>query len=63
MKDTVAEWREKLVESVAEQDDTLLEKIFDDPDSISEQEMMTAIRKATIAMNITPILCGSAFKN
>ena len=63
LKDTVAEWREKLVESVAEQDDTLLEKFFDDPDSISEQEMMTAIRKATIAMDITPILCGSAFKN
>ena len=63
LKDTVSEWREKLVESVAEQDDTLLEKFFDDPDSITEAEMMTAIRKATIAMDITPILCGSAFKN
>ncbi len=61
--DTVAEWREKLIESVAEQDDTLLEKFFDDPDSITEAEMMTAIRKATIAMDITPLLCGSAFKN
>ena len=63
LKDTVSVWREKLVESVAEQDDTLLEKFFDDPDSITEAEMMTAIRKATIAMDITPILCGSAFKN
>tara|TARA_B100000678_G_scaffold106396_1_gene89235 strand:+ start:25 stop:2136 length:2112 start_codon:yes stop_codon:yes gene_type:complete len=63
LKDTVSVWREKLVESVAEQDDTLLEKFFDDPDSITEAEMMTAIRKTTIAMDITPILCGSAFKN
>ena len=63
LKGAVAEWREKLIESVAEQDDTLLEKFFEDPDSITEQEMMNAIRKATIAMDITPILCGSAFKN
>lgn len=61
--ETVAIWREKLVESVAEQDDTLLEKFFDNPDSITEAELMSAIRKATIAMQITPILCGSAFKN
>ena len=63
LKDTVSEWRERLIESVAEQDDTLLEKFFDDSDSITEAEMMKAIRKATIAMDITPILCGSAFKN
>jgi len=63
LKGSVAEWREKLIESVAEQDDTLLEKFFEDPDSISEEEMIAAIRKATIAMDITPILCGSAFKN
>ena len=63
LKDTISEWREKLIESVAEQDDTLLEKFFDDSDSITEAEMMNAIRKATIAMDITPILCGSAFKN
>jgi len=61
LKATVVEWREKLIEAVAEQDDTLLEKFFEDPDSISEQEMMAAIRKATIAMDITPILCGSGF--
>ncbi len=63
LKGAVAEWREKLIESVAEQDDTLLEKFFEDPDSITEEEMMSAIRKATISMDITPILCGSAFKN
>jgi elongation factor G len=61
--ETVDEWREKLVEAVAEFDDTLMEKFFEDPDSITEEEMRAAIRKATIAMAITPIFCGSAFKN
>jgi len=56
-------WRAKLVESVAEFDDHLLEKFFDNPDTISREELMEAIRKATISMTITPILCGSAFKN
>ena len=60
---TVAEWREKLVEAVAEYDDALMEKFFDDPDSITQEEMVNAIRKATIDMTITPMLCGSAFKN
>jgi elongation factor G len=63
LKDTVIEWRAKLVESVAEYDDTLLEKFFDDPDSITDVELKAAIRKATIAMSITPMLCGSSFKN
>lgn len=63
IKAEVAEWRAKLVESVAEYDDQLLEKFFDNPDSITEEELMAAIRKATIDMTITPILCGSAFKN
>jgi elongation factor G len=61
--ETVAEYREKLVEAVAEFDDTLLEKFFDDPDSITKEELVAAIRKATIAQKITPVLCGSAFKN
>jgi len=61
--DTVAEWREKLVEAAAEQDDTLMEKYFEDPDSITEAEMLAAIRKATVAMTMTPMMCGSAFKN
>ena len=63
LKVTVEEWREKLFESVAEQDDTLMEKYFEDPDSLTEEEIHNAIRKATIAMEITPLLCGSAFKN
>ncbi len=61
--DTVAEWREKLVEAAAEQDDSLMEKYFEDPDSITEAEMLEAIRKATVAMTMTPMMCGSAFKN
>jgi elongation factor G len=61
--ETVSEWREKLIESVAEQDDTILEKYFEDPDSLTEEEINAAIRKATIAMDITPLMCGSAFKN
>ncbi len=60
---TVAEWREKLVEAVAEYDDALMEKFFEDPESITQEEMVNAIRKATIDMTITPMLCGSAFKN
>ena len=57
------EWRGKLVEAVAEHDDALLERYFDDPDSITKDEMIAVIRKATIEMTITPVLCGSAFKN
>jgi elongation factor G len=61
--EVVAEYREKLIEAVAEQDDTLMEKFFEDSDSLTEEEIIAAIRKATIAMKITPLLCGSAFKN
>ena len=60
---TVDEWRQNLVESVAEYDDNLLEKFFDDPDSITKEEMMAAIRKAVIDMSFSPVMCGSAFKN
>ncbi|RZL17554.1 MAG: elongation factor G [Pedobacter sp.] len=63
IKEEVAERRQMLVEAVAEFDDSLLEKFFDNPDSITEAEMKEAIRKGTISMKITPILCGSAFKN
>ena len=52
-----------LVEAVAEYDDKLLEKFFEDPDSITEDEMHEAIRKATIDMTIIPMMCGSSFKN
>ncbi|MGQ1908645.1 elongation factor G [Marinifilum sp. RC60d5] len=57
------EWREVLVEAVAEQDEELMERFFEDPDSITEEEMYAVIRKATISMKIVPMLCGSAFKN
>ncbi|MGI4884793.1 MAG: elongation factor G [Janthinobacterium lividum] len=61
--ETVAEWRQKLVESVAEYDDALMEKFFDDPDSITREEMMVVIRQAVIDMKFSPVMCGSAFKN
>jgi len=57
------EWRGKLVESVAEHDDALMERYFEDPDSITKEEMLAVIRKAAINMTIVPVLCGSAFKN
>jgi elongation factor G len=63
MKDEVDEWRAKLIEAVAEYDDQLLEKFFEDPSSISEAEVHEAIRKATIDLTIVPMLCGSSFKN
>ncbi len=61
--ETVNEYRGKLLESVADYDDNLLEKFFEDPESITVDEVRTAIRKATIDMSITPMMCGSAFKN
>ncbi len=61
--DVVAEWREKLIESVAEYDDNLMEKFFDDPDSITQDEIEAAIKAAVHDMKITPMFCGSAFKN
>ncbi|MCC5920029.1 MAG: elongation factor G [Cyclobacteriaceae bacterium] len=61
--DTVAEWRQNLVESVAEYDDALLEKFFEDPNSITVEEMMSAIREAVIDLSFSPVMCGSAFKN
>ncbi len=63
LEETVKEYREKLVEAVAEFDDHLMEKFFDNPDTITVEELKSAVRKATIAMKITPMMCGSAFKN
>lgn len=63
LKDTVEEYRGKLIEAVAEYDMALMEKYFEDPDSITEAEIKTAIRKAVIDMAFTPVMCGSAFKN
>ncbi len=61
--DVVAEWREKLLEAIAEYDDTLLEKFFEDPDSITEDEMINAVRGAVLDNKFVPMMCGSAFKN
>ena len=63
MKDEVNEYRANLIEAVAEYDDALLEKFFEDPDSISEDEVHEALRKATQDMSIIPMICGAAFKN
>ena len=63
MKDEVEEYRANLIEAVAEYDDALLEKFFEDPDSITEDEVHEALRKATQDMSIIPMICGSAFKN
>jgi len=57
------EWREKLLEAVSEYDDKLMEKFFEDPSSITEREILDALRKAVIDMKIVPMLCGSSFKN
>ena len=63
MLEEAEEWRAKLVEAVAEYDDTLMEKFFEDPNSITEDEMHEAIRKATVDLSIVPMMCGSSFKN
>jgi elongation factor G len=63
IKETVREYRTRLIEGVAEESDELLEKFMNDPSSITEDEIIEAIRKATLELRITPVLCGSAFKN
>ena len=63
MKDEVEKYRANLIEAVAEYDDNLLEKFFDNPDSITEDEIHEALRKAAQDMSIIPMVCGSAFKN
>ena len=57
------EWRDKMLEVLAECDDALMEKYFDDPSTITEEEIRVAIRKGTLAMQINPMICGSSFKN
>ena len=63
MVDECNEWRSKLVEQAAEQDEALMEKFFEDPDSITEDEIIAAIRKGTLNLTLTPMTCGSSFKN
>ena len=57
------EWREKLVEAAAVQDEALMERFFEDPDSITVEDLKAVIRKAVIAMDFCPVMCGSSFKN
>ncbi|MBQ8863159.1 MAG: elongation factor G [Rikenellaceae bacterium] len=63
MQAEAEEWRNKLIEEVAAEDEALMEKFFTDPDSITRAELMAAIRKATCSMKLIPMLCGSSFKN
>ncbi|RXK50994.1 elongation factor G [Aquirufa rosea] len=63
MLEEAKEYREKLLEAVAEFDETLMEKYFEDPNSITEDEILAALRAATISMKIVPMVCGSSFKN
>ena len=63
MQEEAAEWRAKLIEEVAATDDALMEKFFEDPDSITPDELIAAIRVATINMTLVPMMCGSSFHN
>jgi elongation factor G len=61
--DEATEWRGKLLEEIAEFDDSLMEKFFDDPDTITEEEILKALRQACLSGKIVPMVCGSSFKN
>ena len=63
LKEIAAEYRQKLIEGVAEENEELMMKFFDDPDSITADEIIAEIRKATLSRKIVPVMCGSAFKN
>ena len=63
VKAEAEEWRDKMLETLAGLDDTLMEKYFDDPSTITEEEIRAAVRKGTCAMEINPVILGSSFKN
>lgn len=63
VQEEAEEWREKMLETIAEFDDVLMEKFFDDPSTITEEEIKRALRKGTLEMKINPMICGSSFKN
>ncbi len=63
LKDEAQEWHDKMVEQAAEFDDSIMEKFFDDPSKITKEEIIAAIRKGTLSQKLTPMTCGSAFKN
>ena len=63
LKETVAKYRAEIIEGAAEDNEALLDKYLESPDSISKEELIESVRKATIELKITPVFCGSAFKN
>ena len=63
LRDEAEEYHDKMLETLAEFDEALMEKYFDDPSTITEDEIRAAIRKATLSMDVNPMLCGSSFKN
>ncbi len=63
LQDEAEEWRDKMLEKISEYDDALMEKYFEDPSTITEEEIRAGIRKATLTMDIVPMTCGSSFKN
>jgi len=63
LRETANTYRDQLLEAICELDDTLLEKFFEDKNSLTVEELKAAARKATIEMKITPMLCGASFKN
>ena len=63
MEAEVEDWRDKLIEAAAEYDEALMEKFFDDPSTITDEEIIAALRVGTISMGIVPACCGSSFKN
>ncbi len=63
LKAEADEWRAKMLEAVAEQDETVMEKFFEDPDSLTQEEIIAGLRKGTIEQTLTPVLCGSSFRN
>jgi elongation factor G len=63
MMDEAIEWREKMLEAVSDFDDNIMQKFFDAPETITEREVLDALRKACVANKIVPMVCGSAFKN
>ncbi len=63
LRDEAEQYRDKMLETLAELDESLMEKYFDDPSSITVDEIKAAIRKGTLSMEINPMICGSSFKN
>ena len=63
LRDEAEEWRDKMLETLAEFDEAFMEKYFDDPSTITVDEIKSAIRTATLGMHVNPMTCGSSFKN